>query len=874
MVVSSNTYYDIDTVKAAARNRWAEIHEAAGIPVASYTPGKQGPCPKQCLKAGSDKPGGVDRFCLYDDYHTTGGCRCRVCDQYCGTGIDTLMWWHSWTLSESLGFVAKHLGIKPGGSHNPYVVSGNGCGAVDASTEHQQTDEPGGNDVGKEGPQPVPSKHAGPDFLVSRTAPGVHVAWDQVDGQTQHTKLYADLLAKAKPGIDPDAVPGAAIGLYWIGRYRTLGFLVRDPVNLDQLTGAQLIRVEGYEFPAAKGQESRKRHTLKGGKDGFIIFADSLGGAPAQFKAANRVWIVEGPTDGLAAARRVPDGDIVISTVGGAESVPEGAEEALTGKEVILIRDDDQAGDKGLNRWIATIYDVVESAHVAKLPEGCGDLREAIGGGHVLSDLKLRCVTDEEAAECKETTKGKQSAPSPPPPPLHNTEALGNAQEVVIVDGEADAVAGCKTGFVFTSPPDNSLCAIHANWTPLAGKAVVVTSCDSQQGEDFAYDVVCQLAKLDPTCTIRVLKIAGHADFAGWINARQHDMHAAHTELRDLIDGTSPINSDDLDSYSDPRPNDAVDNPHYLAEAYLRQFGTVGQERILWNWRDEWWRYDGTGYVQVPKAEIETQVMKVARQTFKEKNIEDMKRADSPEKAEKLKCKPVTVSLTRNVTEAIRSEVFLSGAINQPHWIDETGPFPANEVLATKSGLIHVPSLVDGKKSLINPTSNFFSANTLPLAFAPNATCPQWEQFLHEVFDGDQERVNTLAQWFGYCLLPDTSQHKILMLVGPPRSGKGTIGKILHQVVGERNTATPTLNSLMDQFGLQGLVNKTIALIGDARLSGRDPYIILERLLSISGEDRQDVARKFREPLTAIHIPIRFTILTNQMLQLPDEAVP
>src|SRR5262245_42248056 len=36
----------------------------------------------------------------------------------------------------------------------------------------------------------------------------------------------------------------------------------------------------------------------------------------------------------------------------------------------------------------------------------------------------------------------------------------------------------------------------------------------------------------------------------------------------------------------------------------------------------------------------------------------------------------------------------------------------------------------------------------------------------------------TLQTWFGYNLTPDTSLQKIAALVGPPRSGKGTIGRV------------------------------------------------------------------------------------------------
>lgn len=44
---------------------------------------------------------------------------------------------------------------------------------------------------------------------------------------------------------------------------------------------------------------------------------------------------------------------------------------------------------------------------------------------------------------------------------------------------------------------------------------------------------------------------------------------------------------------------------------------------------------------------------------------------------------------------------------------------------------------------------------------------------------------------------------------------------------------------------------------------------MLERLLSISGEDAQTVDRKYREALT-LKLPVRFLILTNELPCLPD----
>jgi putative DNA primase/helicase len=78
-----------------------------------------------------------------------------------------------------------------------------------------------------------------------------------------------------------------------------------------------------------------------------------------------------------------------------------------------------------------------------------------------------------------------------------------------------------------------------------------------------------------------------------------------------------------------------------------------------------------------------------------------------------------------------------------------------------------------------------------------------------------------LQELFGYCLTGDTSQQKAFLIVGPPRSGKGTIAKVLKRLVGTDNAVNPTLTSLSTNFGIAPLIGKRIAIISDARLDRR-----------------------------------------------------
>jgi putative DNA primase/helicase len=190
-----------------------------------------------------------------------------------------------------------------------------------------------------------------------------------------------------------------------------------------------------------------------------------------------------------------------------------------------------------------------------------------------------------------------------------------------------------------------------------------------------------------------------------------------------------------------------------------------------------------------------------------------------------------------------------------------------------KNRLLDLSATADPKAQLQSPTPQFFSANGVDYEFDLRAKCDRWIKFLQSLWGDDDESIALLQEWFGYCLLPDTSQQKLAMIIGPSRSGKGTIASVLSHVIGKLNVAAPTLGSLPGQFGLWPLVGKSLAIIGDARLSGRvDAVAVVERLLSISGEDLQNVDRKNLVPLNGVRLPVRFLILSNELPNLNDAS--
>lgn len=220
-----------------------------------------------------------------------------------------------------------------------------------------------------------------------------------------------------------------------------------------------------------------------------------------------------------------------------------------------------------------------------------------------------------------------------------------------------------------------------------------------------------------------------------------------------------------------------------------------------------------------------------------------------------------------DVEHALRSVCALTQAAD-PVWIDGTAPVPADEVVSCANGLLHLPT-----RRLIPHTPRFFTRASVPFAFDAKAPAPgEWLSFLAGLWPDDPEAVTTLQEIAGYLLTADTSQQKAFLLVGPKRSGKGTIGRILTALLGKENVAAPTLTSLSANFGLAPLIGRRMALIADARLGNRaDQAVIAERLLSLTGEDTQTIDRKHRDQWTG-YLPTRFVILTNELPRIADAS--
>ena len=288
---------------------------------------------------------------------------------------------------------------------------------------------------------------------------------------------------------------------------------------------------------------------------------------------------------------------------------------------------------------------------------------------------------------------------------------------------------------------------------------------------------------------------------------------------------------------------------------FLRRQHTAQAQRTLHHQNSTFYTWEGSHYREFAAEELQSRLYSFLDTAFVQKD--DKLAPFNPNR-----------SRVANVMEAVAAEAQLPTHHAAPMWLDgRTAPAPS-EIISCTNGLLHLPT-----KKILGHTPALFAMNALPFAYEPNAPAPlQWLHFLNGLWCDDTESIDTLQEMFGLFLTGETRHQKMFLVVGPKRSGKGTIARVLTHLLGQANVCGPTLGSISQNFGIAPLIGKRLAVVSDARLSGKaDQAIIVERLLAITGEDSLSVDRKFREAWEG-RLQARFLILTNEVPRLTDSS--
>ena len=218
-------------------------------------------------------------------------------------------------------------------------------------------------------------------------------------------------------------------------------------------------------------------------------------------------------------------------------------------------------------------------------------------------------------------------------------------------------------------------------------------------------------------------------------------------------------------------------------------------------WRGSFWLWRGGRYSELPSTEVRAEIVNHLNRWYRH----------------------VGCGTVSSVLEQVKAKSIVHIGHNPPCWLDGTAKdfadWSLNDIVICNNGMLHLPSLVERKSPfLVDSSPSLFTMSALDYPFDSAASgCERRLQFLCISSGPYPASIATLQEWIGYCLTPDTREQKMLLLIGPKRSGKETLARVLRAVVGEDNVCGPTLGGLATQFGLWPILNKSLAIVSDAR---------------------------------------------------------
>lgn len=330
--------------------------------------------------------------------------------------------------------------------------------------------------------------------------------------------------------------------------------------------------------------------------------------------------------------------------------------------------------------------------------------------------------------------------------------------------------------------------------------------------------------------------------------------------------------------------NEADDDPFRLARLFLCRFHHR-DGLMLRYWRETYWVWPGYCWRPISDAELRTAVHSAIENEFASINRQRLASIADPSKPAPAKLK-TTLAVTNNTLAAIQSLTLLPDVTEMPAWIGgELSNRPVHDFVPCLNGLLDLAAeqrrqqefITDGSEDgflqplptpILPHTPALFSAVCLPVTYDPAADCPTWNQFLVTSLESDPEKTSLLQEWFGYCLTPDTSQQRFLMLEGEGRNGKSVVCAALTALLGDKNVSQIRLEQFDDDYSLAETLGKLANIVSEV---GEVDRVAEGVLKSFTAGDRIMSNRKFKSYLSFVPTA-KLILATNNRPRFSDRS--
>ncbi len=353
----------------------------------------------------------------------------------------------------------------------------------------------------------------------------------------------------------------------------------------------------------------------------------------------------------------------------------------------------------------------------------------------------------------------------PEPRPLYNQPGIHNAAQVVLVEGEKCAQALIERGIVATTAMHGANAPVDkTDWTPLAGKAVLLWPDRDKPGWDYAM-AAAQAALVAGAASCDVL-LPPDDKPEGWDAA---DAIAEGFDVAAFIASGPRMSIKPALGQPTQEPSVwATDDA--LALTFTSRYAEDWRYCAAWG---KWLVWDGRRW----QADETLLVHHLIRAICREAAL----KADSHRLAAKL---------------AASSTV---GGVERLARTDRRHASTSQEWDADLFALNTPGGVVDLRSGRLRPHDRADRMTKLATA-TPRGDAPSWRAFLADVTGGDADLQAYLQRMVGYCLTGSTAAHALFFLYGTGANGKSVFVNTLATILGDYATSAP-MDTFMEARG-------------------------------------------------------------------------
>ena len=162
---------------------------------------------------------------------------------------------------------------------------------------------------------------------------------------------------------------------------------------------------------------------------------------------------------------------------------------------------------------------------------------------------------------------------------LYQLPSIEESNVVFVVEGEKVAEALGILGLIATTSQGGSNAATKTDWTPLAGKEVVILPDNDEAGQRYASDVLDKLGQVEPLPRVKVVQLEGlpdKGDAFDYIAKYDQDPEACKVSIEQAVEATPYVELQAMveEPVVPPFPTHALPEP--LQEFVSRQGEALG----------------------------------------------------------------------------------------------------------------------------------------------------------------------------------------------------------------------------------------------------------------------------------------------------------